>query len=406
MAKPSTNIEQLIELHFSNRITPDQKLQLAHLATALTDEQMQLLLEKTWTKYIPDSTLPDAVSDKIIASLFNDEKSVEEQPPPSPKAALNTIPNVAQANINEEKYIWLTANSANIKADPSVVEMIANRVKKKKNIVSIMLALTASVAAVVLVFIFNDRGSSNEKKEVWKTFLSAYGERKIFQLPDGSVVTLNGGSKITIGEGYGILTRDIFLEGEAFFDVRHNKEVPFIVHTAAMDVKAVGTAFDVKAYPGEKITETSLINGMVEVTFKEEQNRKLLLQPNQKVQWTLPATGPDRAVDEKSKTDSNKWQAAGGIQNITKTDEGDIKETAWKENKLVFTDETFTDIAVLLERWYGVKIVFADDAIRNYRFTGIFEKEELGSVLSILKESRNFKYVTIPGETIKVNLYK
>lgn len=140
MAKPSTNIEQLIELHFSNRITPDQKLQLAHLATALTDEQMQLLLEKTWTKYIPDSTLPDAVSDKIIASLFNDEKSVEEQPPPSPKAALNTIPNVAQANINEEKYIWLTANSANIKADPSVVEMIANRVKKKKNIVSIMLA--------------------------------------------------------------------------------------------------------------------------------------------------------------------------------------------------------------------------------------------------------------------------
>ena len=93
-------------------------------------------------------------------------------------------------------------------------------------------------------------------------------------------------------------------------------------------------------------------------------------------------------------------------QNITKTDEGDIKETAWKENKLVFTDETFTDIAVLLERWYGVKIVFADDAIRNYRFTGIFEKEELGSVLSILKESRNFKYVTIPGETIKVNLYK
>ncbi|MDN3657148.1 DUF4974 domain-containing protein [Ferruginibacter paludis] len=406
MAIPSTKIEQLVELYFSNRITPDQQLELAHLAAGLTDEQVQLLLEKAWADYIPDAAMPDAVSDKIIASLFTHEKTGEIYQVADGPVDIDTILPVTQENVSEEKTIGLTEHSGNTGADAAIVKMKNTGSKKKRNIVSIMFALTASVAAVALLFIFNDGGSRSEKKEVWKIFLSAYGERKNFQLPDGSVVTLNGGSKVTIGEGYGISTRDIFLEGEAFFDVKHNQDIPFIVHTTAMDIKAVGTAFDVKAYPGEKITETSLIKGMVEVTLKEEQHRRVLLQPNQKVQWKLQESLLDGVVGEKNKTGINTAQVESRVQDITKTDDGDIIETAWKENKLVFTDESFTDIAILLERWYGVKIVFADDAIRDYRFTGIFEKEELGSVLGILKESRSFNYVTIPGETIKVKLYK
>jgi ferric-dicitrate binding protein FerR (iron transport regulator) len=402
MAIPSTKIEQLIALHFSGNITPDQQLELAQLAAGLTNEQMQLLLEKAWANYIPDAAMPDAVSDKILAVLFNDDTQ------PLSKDTFNIIQPVQQVQLGEERNDWLIPVSNQPVVDSTVVEINDKGAKKKKNVLSILLVLTASVAAVALVFIFNNnsREINNEKKGVWKTFISAYGERKNFQLPDGSVVTLNGGSKVTIGGGYGVSTRDIFLEGEAFFDVKHNKEIPFIVHTSAMDIKAVGTAFDVKAYPGEKNTETALINGVVEVTLKEAQQRKVILLPNQKVQWTAPASGPVDAENGKSKAEDRKQKTAGSVQNITKTDDGDIIETAWKENKLVFTDESLSDIAVLLERWYGVKIVFADDAIRNYRFTGIFEKEELGSVLGILKESRNFNYVTIPGETIKVKLYK
>lgn len=402
MAIPSTKIEQLIALHFGGNITPDQQLDLAQLAAGLTNEQMQLLLEKAWAEYIPDVAMPDAVSDKILAALFNDDTQ------PLSKDTFNIIQPVQQVQLGEERNEWLTPVSNQPTVDSTVVEINDEGAKKKRNVLSILLVLTASVAAAALVFIFNNNSGeiNNEKKEVWKTFISTYGERKNFQLPDGSVVTLNGGSKVTIGGGYGVSTRDIFLEGEAFFDVKHNREIPFIVHTAAMDVKAVGTAFDVKAYPDEKNTETALINGVVEVTLKEAQQRRVLLLPNQKVQWTSPASGPVDAENEKSKAEDSKQKTAGSVQNITKTDEGDIIETAWKENKLVFTDESLSDIAVLLERWYGVKIVFADDAIRNYRFTGIFEKEELGSVLSILKESRSFNYVTVPGETIKVKLYK
>lgn len=402
MAIPSTRIEQLIALHFSGNIAPDQQLELAQLAAGLTNEQMQLLLEKAWADYIPDAAMPDAVSDKILAALFNDDTQ------PLSKDTFNIIQPVQQVQLEEERNDWLTPVSNQPAVDSTAVEINDKGAKKKKNVLSILLVLTASVAAAALVFIVNNNSGeiNNEKKEVWKTFISTYGERKNFQLPDGSVVTLNGGSKVTIGGGYGVSTRDIFLEGEAFFDVKHNKEIPFIVHTSAMDIKAVGTAFDVKAYPGEKNTETALINGVVEVTLKEAQQRKVILQPNQKVQWTSPASGPVDAENEKSKAEDRKQKTAGSVQNITKTDDGDIIETAWKENKLVFTDESLSDIAVLLERWYGVKIVFADDAIRNYRFTGIFEKEELGSVLSILKESRSFNYVTVPGETIKVKLYK
>ncbi|WP_301929678.1 FecR family protein [Ferruginibacter sp.] len=402
MAIPSTRIEQLIALHFSGNIAPDQQLELAQLAAGLTNEQMQLLLEKAWADYIPDAAMPDAVSDKILAALFNDDTQ------PLSKDTFNIIQPVQQVQLEEERNDWLTPVSNQPAVDSTAVEINDKGAKNKKNVLSILLVLTASVAAAALVFIVNNNSGeiNNQKKEVWKTFISTYGERKNFQLPDGSVVTLNGGSKVTIGGGYGVSTRDIFLEGEAFFDVKHNKEIPFIVHTSAMDIKAVGTAFDVKAYPGEKNTETALINGVVEVTLKEAQQRKVILQPNQKVQWTSPASGPVDAENEKSKAEDRKQKIAGSVQNITKTDDGDIIETAWKENKLVFTDESLSDIAVLLERWYGVKIVFADDAIRNYRFTGIFEKEELGSVLSILKESRSFNYVTVPGETIKVKLYK
>ena len=85
---------------------------------------------------------------------------------------------------------------------------------------------------------------------------------------------------------------------------------------------------------------------------------------------------------------------------------GDIKEIAWKENKLIFDDQDFGDIAVLLERWYGVKINFKDNALRNYRFTGIFEKEDLNTVLDFLKESRNFNYTIEKDEPLTVNLFK
>lgn len=132
----------------------------------------------------------------------------------------------------------------------------------------------------------------------------------------------------------------------------------------------------------------------------------MLLYPNHKIKW-------DHSF---AKSDGNK---PGGIANedqpgvtdslvrkLAINDYGNIRELAWKENKLMFEDELFSDIAILLERWYGVEIELKDDVIRNYRFTGIFEKEDINTVLEFLKESKKFNYRIENGETLRVILSK
>jgi len=115
------------------------------------------------------------------------------------------------------------------------------------------------------------------------------------------------------------------------------------------------------------------------------------LRPNQKITWK---GGTVKRGDNNSPTVQTKVLKTDVRvpEPIRVTDHGDIKEIAWKENKLVFEDDSLADIAVLLERWYGVRIEFDDDSIRSYRFTGVFEKEDLQALLDFLKESKSFNY--------------
>ncbi|MCC6288847.1 MAG: FecR domain-containing protein [Chitinophagaceae bacterium] len=263
----------------------------------------------------------------------------------------------------------------------------------------------AGIAAVFLLLVFFSIRYFTSSNNSVKTFATSLGERKNIQLPDGSVVNLNAGSAITIDEHFGITSRDVYLKGEAFFDVKHDTNTPFIVHTPAMDVKALGTAFDVKAYENEKLTETSLIRGLIEVTLKEHDNQVLLLHPNQKIAWQqeFAEVGNNNSGKLKKK-EINVQQSMP--KNIKATDHGDIKEIAWKENKLIFEDDSFSNIAALLERWYGVRIEFLDEPVRNYRFTGVYEKEDLKTVLAFMQESKAFNFNITAGDTVVVTLSK
>jgi ferric-dicitrate binding protein FerR (iron transport regulator) len=291
------------------------------------------------------------------------------------------------------------------KIETPVVRMQEPEVKKSKKAFH-FLKRFAAVAAVLAAVLFGIRYATDIKKDSLKLFVAACGERKFFQLPDGTVVTLNGGSKLQTADDFGISNRNIYLEGEAFFDVKHNEKLPFIVHTAAMDVKALGTAFNVKAYPGDRITETSLLRGLVEVTLNESNNRKMLLHPNEKVQWEKSNNGLHNTNTALSNKDPKPKEADSLLKKLYTTEEGNIREIAWKESKLIFENDSFEDIAPLLERWYGVKISIQDEAIRKYRFTGFFEKEELNTVLNLLKESRSFNYDVEPGKILQINITK
>jgi len=317
----------------------------------------------------------------------------------------------------KEHYIALLSELANADLEVQLADL-DNRIREneptlqmypggnknvnRKRLVSWIYKLSAAAAILLAALYFIITYSGNGQQAGTKTFLAAYGERKNIQLPDGSEVTLNAGSKIKIKSDFGRDVRDVYLEGEAFFDVKHNAKIPFIVHTVAMDVKALGTAFNVRAYLNEKHTETSLIRGLVEVTLIENHHSKMLLYPNHKVMFDHIAatTGTNT-----SPLNNSKAVAADSFtKKLVVTDDGDIKEIAWKENKLIFEDQLFSEIATSLERWYGVQIKFGDDTLKEYRFTGIFEKEDLNTVLGFLKESRGFNYQIVQGEPLIVNL--
>ncbi|MEO6730057.1 MAG: FecR domain-containing protein [Ferruginibacter sp.] len=339
-----------------------------------------------WENYIADNP------DRLVLAGYAKEQFVQ---------LFNAL-----AEADKTEQVSRLKNRLNLMEPATVVKMDGFEKKKSNNGFLLVLKITAIASVLFIAFLFTTNYFNTGKNKGTKTFRAAYGERKNIQLPDGSDVTLNAGSKIEINENFGGTTRDVYLEGEAFFDVKHNAKQPFIVHTLAMDVKALGTAFNVKAYLNEKITETSLLRGLVEVTLKESHNRTMLLYPNQKIKWEQPLAKTVNTHSSKEHNGSSSNGTDSLLKKLIINDEGEIKEVAWKENKLIFEDELFGDIAILLERWYGAKIEFKDDAIRNYRFTGMFEKEDLNTVLDLLKESRSFNFEIEPGESLKVNLSK
>lgn len=224
------------------------------------------------------------------------------------------------------------------------------------------------------------------------------GERKSFQFPDGTQVILNAGSEIYLNEQYAKNTREVYLKGEAFFEVQHNAAVPFIVHTASMDVKALGTAFNVKSYNDEHKTEAVLVRGLVEVTLKKDNNRKLLLHPDEKVLWAEPKAGETTQAASTNKSSLEQ----GVIKPVKKSDNGELKELAWVQNNLAFEDEAFEEIAYQLNRWYNVNIRFESGDIKQYHFTATFKKEKIEQVLDILKASKKFNYRFEEGQNIVI----
>jgi len=273
-----------------------------------------------------------------------------------------------------------------------------------------LVSLTACVTLVGVFFYFNNKNikslaavqdSATNKSEV----STKNGSRTKIQLPDGTMVWLNGNSKLVydnrhFGEGI----REVTLIGEGYFDVVKNKEKPFIIHTAKMDIKVVGTAFNVKCYPDEKNTETSLIRGSIEVTLKNRKE-KIMLAPSEK----LVISNDDPAIVNKPEKDNKQPGKATAskpfitLQHLTiMGDDSVVVETAWVQNRLVFSSDTFEDVAQKMEKWYGMHISFTNKKIRTEKLTGSFEKETVNEALSALQLTTHFKY-KINNDTIIIS---
>lgn len=256
-------------------------------------------------------------------------------------------------------------------------------------------------AALLIFFLIFSRGTdipTGSAKIAESEVRTKNGSRSQITLPDGTQVWLNSDSKLVYdNDNFAKGIREVSLTGEAYFDVVKNPARPFIIHTQKINIKVLGTAFNVKAYPEDKQTETSLIRGSIEVTIKNRPNDKIILSPNEKL-----IVENNDVVDRKTKA----IPVAGRTELIADTvppqvsvnkliynpSDNSIVETAWVNNRLVFRDESFEEVALKMERWYNAEIEIQGEELKQLRLNGIFMNETVSQALDALKISFSFKY--------------
>lgn len=221
-------------------------------------------------------------------------------------------------------------------------------------------------------------------------------------LPDGSQVWLNAQSNLQYNKWEEGKPREVMLNGEAFFDIAQQANRPFIIHTKAVDIQVLGTSFNVKAYNEDSQTETTLVTGKVQIVMKQEDGRTVELSPNQKlIVQNIPELKKVETIN------SNNIKIADSvsyhIDEVKKiTGDSTIAEISWKERKLTFFDEPLSEVALRLQRWYGVNVIITDETMKNARFTGTFRDESLQKVMEVLRMSAPFNY-HISNDTLMIN---
>lgn len=261
------------------------------------------------------------------------------------------------------------------------------RTAKRTTLFTVFTRAAALLLIPVLAFLFytlfstpNEITNSAEVRIDSLEIVAPVGSKTIVQLPDGSEVFLNHGSKLKYPQKFVGTTRAVVLTGEAYFKVTHDTNMPFIVSTDDLNIKALGTEFNVLAYPNEQTIETTLINGeVVLVELNKSVEKRILgkMEPGQHVKYNT----------QNHKIISTK---------------GDVeKYISWKDGKLIFKNEPIEQIANRLNRWYNVEIVFANDDVKNLSYTATFVDETLFQILDLMELATPIKYKTLPRQKLK-----
>ena len=245
----------------------------------------------------------------------------------------------------------------------------------------------AAVAAALLMIyggtIYHYQTSqSSERFAAYQEIIAPMGSRTQIVLPDGSKVNLNAGSTLRYGMNYGLANRDLWLDGEGFFDVSKSA-TPFIVHSGTVQIKALGTSFNVRAYSSDNVIETTLITGKVIVTQTDHSYEiaegGITLTSHQKL--ILPDSH-ETANQIKAKTMDTENLLHDDI--ILKNIEDPLPEISWKENKWVIYRENLGDLAVKLQRRFDIEIEFEDEQLKLFRYNGSLPDISLEQVLKII----------------------
>lgn len=259
---------------------------------------------------------------------------------------------------DEVNYSWVKLNSK-----LSRLTVLENNFKKKTFFSPVLFR----IAAILIIGLFLGgiagslffMGSFSDKNTL--VFVAPKGEKSLITLSDSSKVWLNGGSRLEVDRNYGLTNRKVKMEGEAFFTVTKNKFLSFKVNAGEIDIKVVGTRFNVSAYNSDNFIETTVEEGIVQVSSnKENQFEMLRLTANQ------------MAVFDKS----------GKTMKVLGVDVETI--TAWKNQMLIIDNEHYDRVFRKLSNWYGVEFIVIDHLSYDPRYTMTLKTESLTEVMELL----------------------
>ena len=276
-------------------------------------------------------------------------------------------------------------------------------IRSRRRYSRLWLIIGTTAAAVVAFFVLiNQPGHLNGKTEAAQNTVSTKpGSKSKIQLPDGSQVWLNSDSRITYSESFHGAVREVQLSGEAYFDIIKDKEHPFIIHVNPLDIKVLGTTLNVRSYNNEKNTETELLHGSVEITLHTSPDKRIILQPNEKLVVSNNHCNKEVNKDNPKKKTNDINLPIMTLGKVHFRDNDTIAtEVLWVKNKLAFDGEYLEDVARKIERWYDVKVIIKDEPLKKTVFSGVFEDESLRQVMEALRITGNLHYSMNKKEVI------
>jgi ferric-dicitrate binding protein FerR (iron transport regulator) len=255
-----------------------------------------------------------------------------------------------------------------------------------------MYALPAAACLLVLALVGAWWFSLRDQSPAGREISTQKGSRSHVVLPDGSEVWLNSNSSIAYKGDFNRSSRELTLTGEAYFKVAKNADKPFIIQAGALQVKVLGTAFNIRSYADEPDIETTLESGAVEITLNDQPGNTIQLKPGQKLRV-------DNSLRSAYANDSALGQPADPgapmlLLSKMKVDTAGnaMADAAWKEGKLVFDGDDFERVASKIEKWYDVTVVSENQHLHSSSFTGVFDNKSLETVLSTLRETGRLEY--------------
>ncbi len=228
------------------------------------------------------------------------------------------------------------------------------------------------LAGIFTIIKYKDVKSLLAEKNSVVSISSPSGMRMSFNLPDGTIGTLNGNSTIEYPVPF-TNNRNVKLSGEAYFEVYHDKKHPFVVNANLVDIQVLGTKFNVDAYPDVNYATVILEEGCVSCELPSVK-KKIILNPNQRI----------RVVGE----------------TYDKRDVNAQEYTAWRNGKMIFHGDSMEDVAHRISRWYGVDVDIKDAELSAYSFRATFVNDSLEEVLRLLKMTSPIDYKIIERQKL------